>query len=128
MRFFIDEDLSPSLTTPCHDAGYDATCSRNRSKLGREDHEVAKLCFGEDRILVSNNASDFLALVREGGLHPGLIFMPLATSSEERSWMKLAIGEIERLAKAAGVEPAAFMVNSVLEVAQDGSCELFEYP
>jgi uncharacterized protein DUF5615 len=72
-RFFIDEDLSPTLVTECHRAGYDATCSRNRGKLGVSDRAVAKLCMEEDRILATNNASDFLALAEQTGLHSGLM-------------------------------------------------------
>lgn len=128
MRFFIDEDLSPSLTAQCHAAGYDATCSRDRGRLGGKDHEVAELCITENRILVTNNASDFLALAKEKGLHPGLIFLPLATKDQEQTWMKAAIEEIGRLAKAAGIDPADLMVNSVLEVDEGGSCEHFEHP
>jgi len=128
MRFFIDEDLSPSLTAQCHAAGYDATCSRDRGRLGGKDHEVAELCITEDRILVTNNAFDFLALAREKGLHPDLIFLPLATKDQEQIWTKAAIEEIGRLAKAAGVDPADLMINSVLEVDEDGSCEHFEHP
>jgi predicted nuclease of predicted toxin-antitoxin system len=128
MRFFIDEDLSPSLTAQCHAAGYDATCSRDRGKLGGKDHEVAELCSTENRVLVTNNASDFLALAKKKGLHPGLIFLPLATKDQEQLWMKAAIEEIGRLAKAAGVDPADLMINSVLEVDEDGSCEHFEHP
>lgn len=128
MRFFIDEDLSPSLTAQCHTAGYEATCSRDRDKLQASDREVAALCMEEERILVTNNASDFLALARERGLHPGLIFLPLATKAQEQLGMKAAIEEIDRLATVADVDPAALMINSVLEVAEDGSCELFEHP
>lgn len=128
MRFFIDEDLSPSLTAECHAAGYDATCSRDRGKLGGKDQEVAELCLSEDRILVTNNAADFLALARGKGLHPGLVFVPLATRDRGRAWMKAAIEEIERQAGVAGTKPADLMVNRVLEVAEDGRCELFEHP
>lgn len=128
MRFFIDEDLSPSLTAQCHAAGYDATCSRDRGKLGGKDHEVAELCISEDRILVTNNASDFLSLAKEKDLRPGLIFLPLATKDQEQIWMKAAIEEIERLAKAADVDPADLMINSILEVDENGSCEHFEHP
>jgi predicted nuclease of predicted toxin-antitoxin system len=128
VRFFIDEDLSPSLTAQCHAAGYDATCSRDRGRLGGKDHEIAELCITENRILVTNNASDFLALTREKGLHPGLIFLPLATKNQEQLWMKAAIEEIGRLAKASNVDPADLMINSVLEVNEDGSCERFEHP
>lgn len=128
MRFFIDEDLAPSLTAECRAAGYEATCSRDRGRLGGKDHEIAELCLSEDRILVTNNAADFLALAQDKGLHPGLIFMPLATRDQERAWMGSAIADIERQSKANGAEPADFMVNRVLEVAEDGSCELFQHP
>jgi predicted nuclease of predicted toxin-antitoxin system len=91
MRFFIDEDLSPALVAECHKAGYDATCSRDRGRLGVSDRAVAELCMDEDRILVTNNAGDFLALADAAGLHPGLVVMPLATRTEERAWMAAVI-------------------------------------
>ncbi len=128
MRFFIDEDLSPTLVGECHAAGCDATSSRDRERLGGSDRQVAELCLDEERILVTNNARDFLFLARERGIHPGLIFMPLSTAVQTREWIKAAIAEIERLAGAAGVEPAELMINSVLEVAKDGSAERFTYP
>jgi predicted nuclease of predicted toxin-antitoxin system len=92
MRFFLDEDLSPTLVGECHEAGYDASCSRDRGKLGDSDRAVAELCMNEDRILVTNNAADFLVLAEEAGLHPGLVVMPLAARSQERAWMAAAIG------------------------------------
>jgi predicted nuclease of predicted toxin-antitoxin system len=128
MRFFIDEDLSPSLASECHEAGYDATSSRDRGRLGGKDHEVAELCLSEERILVTNNAADFLELAKNKGLHPGLIFMPLATAAQERAWIKAAIAEIERLADVAGADPAGFMINSIIEVNEDGGCEHFTHP
>jgi len=127
MRFFIDEDLSPSLAVECHAAGYDATTSRDRNRLGGSDRQVAELCLDEERILATNNASDFLTLAKERGIHPGLIFMPLATAAQERAWIKAAIAEIERLADVAAADPAGFMINSVLEVNEDGGCEHFTH-
>jgi predicted nuclease of predicted toxin-antitoxin system len=128
MRFFIDEDLSPALVAGCHMAGYDATCSRDRDKLGVGDRAVAELCMDEDRVLVTNNASDFLALAEEAGLHPGLVVMPLATRSQEQAWMRAAIGSIEDEAKAARREPAAVMINRVVEIDETGECRHYDYP
>lgn len=110
MRFFIDEDLSPKLAGECHQAGYDASTVRDRN------------------MLQANNAGDFLALASEKGIHPGLIFLPLGARDEMRSWMKAAITEIEQLAAAASIAPAALMINSVLEVDKKGLCERLEYP
>jgi predicted nuclease of predicted toxin-antitoxin system len=128
MRFFIDEDLSPTLVKNCHEAGYDASCSRDRGRLGGSDRAVAELCMEEDRILVTNNATDFLDLAEEAGLHPRLVVMPLAAKSQEQVWMAAAIGSIEAEAKAASQEPAATMINRVLEIDETGQCSHYDYP
>jgi len=128
MRFFIDEDLSPALVQDCHQAGYDATCSRDRAMLSATDREVALLCMDEDRVLVTNNADDFLKLAEDAGLHPGLVVMPLATKGQERTWMATAIHSIEQQAEKEGGEPAALMVNHVVEVEDDSTCRHYDYP
>jgi predicted nuclease of predicted toxin-antitoxin system len=107
VRFFVDENLSPTPTpTPaavCRDAGHDATSVRDRGMLNATDREVSALCFDEERILATNNAADFLALAERDGPHPGLVFIPLGSGAEMRTSMRTAIAEIER-------------------------CELFEHP
>jgi predicted nuclease of predicted toxin-antitoxin system len=128
VRFFIDEDLSPQLVDECHRAGYDATSVRDRDMLRATDREVAKLCFAEDRVLVTNNATDFLKLAEEEGMHPGLVFLPLGSRAEMRSWMATAIGAIEELVAAASIDAGALMINNVLDVDEGGRCELFEHP
>lgn len=128
MRFFIDEDLSPALVQDCHQAGYDATCSRDRGMLSASDREVAELCMDEDRVLVTNNADDFLKLAEDAGLHPGLVTMPLAARSQERAWMATAISSIEQRAEEEGREPAALMVNHVVDIEDDDSCCHYDYP
>ena len=91
MRFFVDEDLSPALVGPCRDAGYEATCSRDRDMLGMSDREVAALCLDEERVLVSNNAGDFFKLTSASGLHPGLVILPLGSRAQEVEWIRVAI-------------------------------------
>jgi predicted nuclease of predicted toxin-antitoxin system len=128
LRFFVDENLSPSLTKVCQEAGYEATSVRDRDMLNATDREVSSLCFSEDWILVTNNAVDFLALADEGGLHPGLVFLPLGSGEQMRAAMSIAIAAIERLAEEEGTDPEGLMINGVLEVDEDGGCERFEYP
>lgn len=128
MRFFIDEDLSPTLARECHQAGYDATGVRDREMLQATDREVASVCFAEDRVLVTNNAADFLKIAEAEGVHPGLVFLPLGSRAEMRLWMKIAIEAIEEIAATGSTSPAALMINSVLEVDEEGGCELFEHP
>jgi predicted nuclease of predicted toxin-antitoxin system len=128
VRFFVDEDLSPALVQDCHQAGYDATCSRDRGMLSASDREVAQLCMDEDRVLVTNNADDFLKLAEDAALHPGLVVMPLAAKSQERAWMATAIESIEQEAGEGGKEPAALMVNHVVEIEDDNTCRHYDYP
>ncbi|MBS1881832.1 MAG: DUF5615 family PIN-like protein [Actinobacteria bacterium] len=92
------------------------------------DHEVAALCLEEERVLVSNNAGDFFKLTSASGLHPGLVILPLGSRVQEVEWMRLAIATIEEHAAAAAATPADWMINTVVEVAEDGSCQTFEYP
>jgi predicted nuclease of predicted toxin-antitoxin system len=73
VRLLIDEDLSPKLTAIAHEAGYEATCVRDRGRLRSRDVEVARLALSEERVLVTNNIVDFLDLALEAGVHPGLI-------------------------------------------------------
>lgn len=128
MRFFVDEDLSPALVQDCHEAGYDATCSRDRGMLSATDREVAQLCMDEDRALVTNNVDDFLKLAEDAGLHPGLVVMPLAARSQEKMWLAAAIRSIEQRAEEEGKEPATLMVNHVVDIGDDGTCHHYDYP
>lgn len=96
--------------------------------LNAADREVSRLCLEEDRILVTNNAVDFLRLAEESGLHPGLVFLPLGSGAEMRASMAAAIAEIERLAGKQGTDPGSLMVNGVLEVEEDGGRKRFEFP
>jgi predicted nuclease of predicted toxin-antitoxin system len=128
VRFLIDEDLSPKLAGECHQAGYDATSVRDRDMLQAGDREVSALCFAEDRVLVTNNAKDFLRLAEQEGFHPGLVFLPLGSQQEMCEWMTIAIDEVEQLAAKAKSSPATLMVNSVIEVDEMGGCAHFEHP
>lgn len=128
MKLFIDEDLTPALALLSHGRGYDATASRDRGMLGRPDREVAQLCFEEDRVLVTANEGDFRLLSQRSGLHPGLVTVPSVSRQRQLILLDAALDFIERRASEAGVRPAAFMVNRVVEVEQDGACADFELP
>ena len=96
--------------------------------LSATDQEVTQLCMDEDRVLVTNNADDFLKLAEDAGLHPGLVVMPLAARSQEQTWMAAAIRSIEQRAEEEGKEPAALMVNHVVGLGHDGACRHYDYP
>lgn len=79
-------------------------------------------------MLVTNNAKDFLGLAEQEGFHPGLVFLPLGSQEEMRSLMRIGIEEIERLASGASTSTATLMINNVLDVDEEGLCNLFEHP
>jgi predicted nuclease of predicted toxin-antitoxin system len=128
VKLWIDEDLSPSLVTVCHAAGYQATSVRDRGKLSTKDHALAEILLDEGWVLVTNNAGDFLKLAETTGLHPGLVFIELGSARRERDWLAAAIASIEQEASAAKEPPEQFMVNHVVEVDADGACIDYEWP
>lgn len=128
MKFWIDEDLSPSLVEVCHDAGYQATSVRDRAKLSTKDHALAEILLDEAWILVTNNAGDFLKLAARAGLHAGLVFIELGSARIERDWLAAAITHIERRATEAEETAERFMVNRVVDVDDKGACSDYEWP
>ena len=44
--------------------------------LGTPDRDVLKRCTEHDLVLVTENASDFRALIATRSIHPGLIVLP----------------------------------------------------
>jgi hypothetical protein len=80
-KFFIDECLTPELVGMAQDAGFEATCSRNRGMLGLKDWELIRVVVDQDYTLVTHNSHDFRGEGRgkPGGIHakqaihPGLI-------------------------------------------------------
>jgi predicted nuclease of predicted toxin-antitoxin system len=128
MKFFIDENLSPQLTSTCHARGYDATSQRDRAGLSRLDHSIAAMCLEEERICVTANAGDFRELAEVRGVHPGLIAMPSVARARQIELLEAAISFIEEAAQDAEQEPAALMINHVVELDVAGACELFELP
>ena len=73
MRLLIDECLSPALLEVAHRYGVEAYHVAHRGLSGAKDHAILRLMLEQDFTLVTNNGDDFLALIGEVELHPGLI-------------------------------------------------------
>lgn len=121
LKLFIDENLSPRLVQTAQTRGLDATCTRDRGKLGLPDHVLLQLCIDEDRVLVTENAGDFRALCNHAGLHPGLILLPCVGVAEQQRLLNLGLEHIDSSATAAAALPRDFIVNRVVEVDEDGA-------
>ena len=128
MKLWIDEDLSPSLTTTCNDAGYLATSVRDRGKLNSKDWNLAPVVNSEGWVFVTNNAGDFLKLAGDAGVHPGLVFMEESSAAQEREWMRSAIDHIEKRSGEEGESREAFMTNLVVVVDTEGRCTDYVWP
>ena len=76
LKLLLDENISPAIAhTLCTEDSVDACSIRDRGKLGIGDEEVLDFAFSEDRILVTANVSDFVALAQVRELHAGIILI-----------------------------------------------------
>jgi predicted nuclease of predicted toxin-antitoxin system len=73
MKFLLDENLSPRLTSTLAEVGLDVVHVRDRGLLSASDALVFSRAFGEDRVLVTRNYTDFRPLARSTQLHPGIV-------------------------------------------------------
>ena len=115
MKFLVDECLSPTFVAGLAERGYvDAIHPKYMGWLGIDDHLIVRRALAQDRTIVSANAVDFRALLREEILHPGLILLPNAQL--ELSWrlFSVALGFIEVHA-----DPTDYMINQVIEISLD---------
>ncbi len=128
MRVFIDEDLTPRLTETAQGAGYESSCITHRNLSGIKDWDLATMLLEGEWVLVTNNAGDFLKIAKKEGVHPGLIFMEEGSIAEEQAWLAVALEHIHIRARVEGQIEAAFMLNRVIDVARDGSCEDYAWP
>lgn len=125
MKLFIDECLSPNLTSQLWEMDIVAHHPRNIGQLKRKDHNVLDYCLNNDLTIVTHDASDFRGLIGDTDLHPGLIILP--ECNRNKSW-KLLKKIVEHLQSKTNPTPANYMVNRVLEIDLDGSISDYELP
>lgn len=76
MRFLIDEMFSPAVARHLTDLGHDARQVRDLGPAGRTDDEVFDRATAEERIVVTENAVDFVALL-DAAASGGLVTAPV---------------------------------------------------
>ena len=124
MELFIDECLSPSLAAELNATGFHvAQHPRDFGGLGDLDHVVLRRCIDNNLVIVTQNARDFRALVATEEIHPGLIILPLAGKARSIELVEQAIAYLHTLG-----DPKIVMINSVLEIASNGSMRLYNLP
>lgn len=123
MKLWFDEDLSPTLVHVANDKGFEATCNRDRGVLGLKDPALRTLVQDEGAVFVTDNASDFRPMYARDHIHPGLIVLPGAHGRDvQQRLLSIAIDWIVNAATAAGESPEDYLVNTLVDVGDDGAC------
>jgi predicted nuclease of predicted toxin-antitoxin system len=77
VKLALDHHYSPTIATRLRELGHDAIAIRERGWQMDADAKLLQQCVDEQRALLTNNAADFLPIVRtwlsEGREHFGLI-------------------------------------------------------
>ena len=120
MRFLIDECLSPSLVDVASEQGFLAYHVAYRKWSGLKDPQLLAKLLEEELILVTNNRDDFLGIMGDVELHPGLVVIMENVPREQQ--MRIFGIALEALAQVSS------MVNKVLEVSSDGSIAMYDLP
>jgi hypothetical protein len=116
VKLWIDECLSPALVGRVHEHGYEATCGRDRGRLGARDDELLDVAVREGFVFVTNNDADFVGLCANADLHAGLVVLPQRPRDAQPPLLSKAIAYIEDGAAQDHEPPADWMLNRVVEV------------
>lgn len=65
MKFFLDEDLPPSVAEIARNQGLDVTTVQEEERHGLSDPEQLKYAASQGRVMVTRNRNDFLDLTKQ---------------------------------------------------------------
>ena len=123
MRFLIDECLSVELTGIANEAGFEAHHVAHRGLAGAKDHELRPVLLAEHFTLVTNNGRDFLKLLAEVEMHPGLVIViPNVRIDAQAALFRAALEFFQ------GREDLPDLINKVIEVHAEDEVRLFDLP
>lgn len=113
MRFLIDECLTIELSPIAWDRGFDCTHVTWIGLQSRADRVILQRALQEDWVIVTNNATDFIRLMKQEEVHAGLVCLTAAPRFMNKELQKLLFEHALELL--AGDD----LVNGVLEIALD---------
>jgi predicted nuclease of predicted toxin-antitoxin system len=92
MRLLIDECLHESLVGLAHALGIDATHVNHLALSGQPDWVLAQRIVKDEFTFVTNNRADFIVLLGQIDLHPGLIVLvPNVAPVLQRALLRAAL-------------------------------------
>ncbi len=116
----IDECLSPTLVGEALDRGYWAEHVAHRGLAGSSDWNLVGYIQKHDFIFVTNDKDDFLTLFASLDIHNGLIII---VPKVEREAQVTLFGQALDV-----VETLDHTINRVIEVAEDGTVAVRDWP
>jgi predicted nuclease of predicted toxin-antitoxin system len=83
MRLLLDEHFPPRIAATLRAQGFDVTCVIEQGRQQSADEEVWRQAILEERVVVTYDRDDFLALFNlfftDGVRHPGLVIISSRT-------------------------------------------------
>jgi predicted nuclease of predicted toxin-antitoxin system len=122
VKYLIDENLSPTLVQRLAKKGIDAAHVAHRGLSGMTDPKVWAYALDEERVVVTLNEEDFVALAAASSVHAGLMVVREPGLSREEQW-KLLEPIIDRLE-----ESGEDLINKVCEVSPSGRFAIRRLP
>jgi predicted nuclease of predicted toxin-antitoxin system len=123
ITFLVDENLSPQLTRTAQAFGYPAFHINHRGWSSLPDPEVLRYVLEEDLTLVTNNWDDFRPMLARAAVHAGIVvILPNVRRERQVELFTAALLAIR------DHDPPLDMVNTVLEVDEDGRVVRYPMP
>lgn len=89
MKLYLDEDISPKVSEILRKRGIDAVSAHEAGMLEASDEEQLTFAAADDRVMVTRNRDDFIALTvqffHDLKPHKGLIIVPHTIPGSEFS-------------------------------------------
>lgn len=122
MRFLIDECLSVELPAAAHEAGHEAHHVAHYGLAGAKDHQLRPVLISEGFVLVTNNGRDFVKLLGDVDMHPGLVIVVPVVRIDRQVLLFRAV--LNYLAQ----EDLDDLINKVVEVHSEEDARVYDLP